>query len=590
MRCETSFFSFTLYKKHLKRYWPLWAAWLAFWLLAIPVQLWNRATWYYADSGHTLRAYAAEMPLNVLTALFPLLACLAASVAVAVFFHLFKSPAANFVGALPLRREGVFATAFAAGYTMMVGPLAVVTVVTILVEMVLGCGVAPQILTFLAAGALSSFFWFSFATLCCVISGHAVAAVAFYGIFNWIVPVMVALIEGLLSGFLYGFVGFTQGFYEVSNWLCPVMQLMRHHWYQFVDWNMLAIYAAVGFLMLLSSLGLHHIRKAERCGDLIAFVPVKWLFKICVTFCGGMGFGTFLTILIFNNMSLSTGDGSKFGVCCAVAAFLCYMASEMLLAKSFKVWKHWKGAVISAVCFILAVAAVDMDWIGFTTRIPNPASVKEATVSIHGSELASVVENGLIFTGEDVKAVTDLHQYLVDHRGSEEISNAASIDRCYLNVQMDYDLGWTSLRRKYTCSYYKGGQMDQLLDEALARGDISFPYDSGTPNVIYLDLRVPVEADYTYISCEISPEDLKPVWDAVTADVRAGRYALRTAPTSELRESEGGVYARWYSADGRTEKSYEMSLSPEMTETWKELEARRYTEAASQFVDTELVD
>ena len=45
MRCETSFFSLTLYKKHLKRNWPLWAAWLVLWIMVIPLQIWNRNVW-----------------------------------------------------------------------------------------------------------------------------------------------------------------------------------------------------------------------------------------------------------------------------------------------------------------------------------------------------------------------------------------------------------------------------------------------------------------------------------------------------------------------------------------------------------------
>ena len=152
MRCETSFFSLTLYKKHLTRNWPLWAAHLGLWLLILPVQLWNQHI--HGD----LNSFVRNHPMDSLSVLFPWLAFVAALVAVVVFFHLFKSNAANFIGALPLRREGVFLTAFAAGYTMLVGPLLVVTLVTILLESILGI-LAPEILVFLAAGALNSFFW-----------------------------------------------------------------------------------------------------------------------------------------------------------------------------------------------------------------------------------------------------------------------------------------------------------------------------------------------------------------------------------------------------------------------------------------------
>lgn len=570
MRCETSFFSLTLYKKHLKRNWPLWAAWLALWIMVIPLQIWNRNVW-----GGDVAKFVRYQPMDCITLLASSLAFTAALVAVATFFHLFKSPAANFVGALPLRREGVFLTAFAAGYTMLVGPLVVVTLVTVLLEGIIGY-LAPEILIFLAAGALNSFFWLSFAVLCCVISGHAVAAVAFYAIFNFIVPVMLELVEGLLSGFLYGFVGFGDGVYEVCSWLCPVMQLTQHNWHggmYFDDWNMLAIYAAVGFLMALCAVGLHHIRKAERSGDLIAFDPIKWLFKICVTVCGGMAFGTLFTLIIFDSVDLN--DGWKFGVCCAVAAFLCYMAAEMLLAKSFKVWKHWKGGVISAVAFLLLVAAVDMDWIGFTTRVPDPAGVKSVTATFFGTGVPAAADNGLKFTGEQVKAITDLHQYLVEHRDED----AGKDEDNYLNVRVNYKLGWTSLQRQYRTYYASGDELNQLLNAALGKGDVSFPYDRGTPNYLSAELRLPTgnDDDAEYNGWEISTEDIKPVWDAVTADLKAGRYVLRAWAGKEDEVNTGSLHAEWNNtAAGRETEYYELYLSPELTETWKTLKELGY--------------
>lgn len=569
MRCETSFFSLTLYKKHLKRNWPLWAAWLGLWIMVIPLQIWNRNVWH-----NNIANFVHYQPMDCITLLAPALAFFAALVAVTTFFHLFKSPAANFVGALPLRREGVFLTAFAAGYTMLVGPLVVVTLVTILLEGIIGY-LAPEILIFLAAGALNSFFWLSFAVLCCVISGHGVAAVAFYFIFNWIVPVMLELVQGLLGGFLYGFVGFGDGVYEACNWLCPVLQLTRHDWRNpmgFDDWNMLAIYAAVGFLMALCAVGLHHIRKAERSGDLIAFDPIKWLFRICVTVCGGMAFGTLFTLIIFDSVDLN--DGWKFGVCCAVAAFLCYMVSEMLLAKSFKVWKHWKGAVISAVAFLLVVAAVDMDWIGFTTRVPDPASVKTVTASFSGSGTSSAAENDLIFTGENVKAITNLHQYLVDHREDDYQDKAH-----YLTFRVNYKLGWTSLQRRYNAWYLAGDELNQLLDAALAAGDVSFPYDRDTPNYLSAELCAPMENgdDAEYIGWEISTEDIKPVWDAVTADMKAGRYVLKSTTTDGSEIGTGSIHAQWnYYATGRDPEYYQLFLSPELTQTWQTLKKLGY--------------
>ena len=127
MRCETSFFSLTLFKKHLTRYWPIGAVWLAGWMLALPVNLWNESKW---GGGR----YMVQNLDEALAVSGVLIAIAAPIVAVAVWFHLFKAPAANFIGALPLRREGIFATAFVAGYTMLAVPIAITAFVMVLVE------------------------------------------------------------------------------------------------------------------------------------------------------------------------------------------------------------------------------------------------------------------------------------------------------------------------------------------------------------------------------------------------------------------------------------------------------------------------
>lgn len=105
MRCETSFFSLTLYKKHLKRNWPLWAVWLGLWLLIIPVHLWQQLFTQANGPRFVPEQHVRDYPLDCINVLVPLLAFTAALVAVAVFFHLFKSNSANFIGALPLRRK-----------------------------------------------------------------------------------------------------------------------------------------------------------------------------------------------------------------------------------------------------------------------------------------------------------------------------------------------------------------------------------------------------------------------------------------------------------------------------------------------------
>lgn len=545
MRCETSFFSLTLFKKHLKRYWPMWAVWLAVWTLAIPVTMWNRGSY----TSYASRLADAEMVVDFLPVMSVCIGVFAPIVAVAVFFHLFRAPAANFIGALPMQREGVFFTAFLAGYIIIMAPLIAVSLFTFLVEWALGAVAVIPLLQWLGGCALSSFFWFSFATLCCVISGNMVAAVCFYGIFNGVVAGMAFLLQNLLAVFLYGFSEFGRRVWEGVAWLSPVYKqslsdgTLARGLPTATRFEMLWVYAAVGFLMFLAALGLHHIRKAERAGDLIAFGPIRWIFRISVTVCGGLAFGTLLMVIIFSGSS-STALGAKLAGCCAVAAMVSWFVAEMLLQKSFKVFKgHWRGAAIAAVCFVVAICAVDMDWIGFSSRVPQPGQVRSARAEF-GGDVSDIARDGIVYDGETVEELVALHQYLVDHRDQESGGG-------YCRVEIDYDLGLTTLRREYHMSFPEGGELDGLLQQAQAVGTPDFDIHRSAP----ADGSVYWNDGYR----ELTDRETARLWAAIQEDVTAGRYRAgevnRLGVNVELAWNVSRDYREWatfYPTDGTT--------------------------------------
>lgn len=508
MRFVTSFFNPTLYRKHLQRYWPIAAVWGAIWMLGIPVSLWNEAKY----TNYNGLVQMVEEWVNAIPAVASAAAVFAIVTAVAVMFHLFKASATNFVGALPMTRECVFLTAFGAGFTLLAAPLLIVTLITLGVEAALGV-LSGSIWVWLGGSVLAIFFWLCFSMLCCVITGNGVAGAAFYAIFNWVIVVMTLLVQTVLQAFLFGFAKFGDGVWEVVQWLTPFSRLSSNMFGtpQNVDyWYILWVYAGVGFLMLLAALGLHHIRKSERATDLIAFKPLRFIFKLCVAVCGGLSLGMLLTSIIFSGQDMP--EGMTLGICCAVAAAVSYYIAEMLLRKTLKVFvKCWKGAVISALGFVLVIAAVDMDWMGFTTRIPQPETVKTATAVFNGS-VSRVASGGLTYTGEEVEEIIALHQYLVDHQ--DELDDGGS----YAKVELIYDLGLTTLRREY--SYWMDDGLKAVTEDAVVAGTPIFDTTLGTPVELYVDW----ETSEDYYSAECSEAERTALWAAIQQDIQEGNY------------------------------------------------------------------
>lgn len=592
MRCETSFFSLTLFKKELTRYWPLWGVWLAGWILVLPVGLWNAQRW----SGS-----AAVMAADVKTLLVgtgPFIAMIAPLAAVCVFFYLFKPAAANFVGALPLRREGTFATAFCAGYLMLTGPLVAVTLLTLLVEMVLGAVAAGSLFTLLGGCLLQSFFWFSFATLCCVISGNGVAAVCFYGIFNGVVMVMTALLDEVLGSFLYGFDRFGQRVWEVAEWFTPFYKMTTSERELSAAltpvgrMEMLWVYAAVGFLMFLAALGLHHIRRAERAGDLIAFVPVRWLFLVSVTLCGGLSLGLLLLVIIFD--ARMENHGAPLAVCCAVAAAVSWYVAEMLLHKSFKVFrKHWKGAAVGALCFVVAICAIDMDWIGFTTWTPAPQRVDRATLTLTG-DFDWPAREGLEYDSQSVSSLIDLHRYVAQNH--PDSSTPADTDSYYVGMDLTYDMGLTTQRRTYYFLCPEGSELEALMETAQVAGLPQVDVDASNPREGYVSWR---REDETEGWDELDPAQAERAWQAVVEDFRAGRYRSDPQYNNSYQSRDDAIELIWLKRDEKgysyAEDTHTYQCSPRTTSMNRflaELQAEKAQESQDEdaLPDTEAGD
>ena len=57
-----------------------------------------------------------------------------------------------------------------------------------------------------------------------------------------------------------------------------------------------------------------------------------------------------------------------------------YFVARMLLSKSFRVLRHWKGAVAVGVVFLALFAVVGFDLTGFETRVPRAQDVASVTI------------------------------------------------------------------------------------------------------------------------------------------------------------------------------------------------------------------
>lgn len=382
-----SYFNLTLYRKHLARFWPLWTAWSIIWFFMLPVNL----ILSYGTGASVASSGALNFVNRTILQLLPKFGVVIAAFygvlsAMAVWSYLYGNRPASLMHALPIRREGLFFTGFAAGVTFFLVPNTIIFLLTLGAENLVGAVNLGALGLWFAMQTMFCLFFFCFATFCAFVTGHILALPSFFLIFNFLTVGLLSLIEGVLHQFVYGFDGLTDA-WSVADWLSPLYNITSVVNITFERENgvitniilngvsEMVIYSAVGLLLVALALVFYRRHKVEQAGEVVTATWLRPVFKYGVAFCGSLAFGS-LFYAIFDNMLRESILGMLFFL--LLFGFLSYLAAEMLLQKSFRVLKKsWKGCVVFLLAVTALTAAMELDLTGYERRVPDPARVEQ---------------------------------------------------------------------------------------------------------------------------------------------------------------------------------------------------------------------
>ncbi len=538
MRSATSFYEPTLGKKTAFRFWPIWALYTVIWMLALPLQGLTRLRldgqaslsgrgWSYLENwADSFPAYSIAG--IVLAMIFGALA------AMAVCSHLYSSRSANFMGALPAKRPALFLTHYLTGLGWLIVPTAAVWGCT---AIVLGVGGMPIAAAneWLAYTCTAGFLFYSFAVACGMLTGHLLALPVFYGIFNGLAAALYQLCGMLMGKYLYGFAmpsldGTVVG--RLVTWLTPCYKLCSLCSGASTSWGQIltvcgAYCAAAAALTALAFL-LYRFRSLERAGDVVAWRGLRPVFQYGVAVCAGLALGV--------GTCLFLGEGALMPAV-IIWGLAGYFAARMLLVKSFRVLRYWKGAVAVLAVFAAAFAVMRFDLTGYERRVPDPAQV--AAVEVRGlySEPGGDSGSDLDITLDDpeqIALVTELH------RAVAELGEVSAERSNILRLVYTLRNGLT-LSRSY--SYMPMTEETTALAQAILDDrDVewkSYGFDrvetlaarGGTLDHVYL---TSYDEDWEeYREYDWSGEDARALWDAVVLDFGEGTICVRTLEDSQ---------------------------------------------------------
>ena len=549
MRSTTSYFNGALYRKTLARFWPLWTGYGVIWLFFIPLNMLNTyfSRYMNRDPQQRLLIRAVNLPEMATFGLY-LAAFFAILCAMAVFGYLYNSRSSCWFHALPTRREALFTTQYLAGLSFLLLPQLITAVLTAMVELAFlpmehwGAALSALMAWLLAQSGVCLFF-FSFAAFCAMFTGHILALPAFYGILNILVEVIYSLIDALMMEFFFGYSG-SPGAGRIAEYLTPTYALKDalvvfgsvDEGTYYLSPGTVAAYAGVGVLLALASLYVYRRRHAETAGDVVAVAVVRPLFKYGVSFCAGLCLGMFTSAFFsWNTMSILI----PFVLIWSVVG---YFAAEMLLKKSFRVFKAWKGsAVMAAVMLVLCLACM-ADLFGVAVRVPDADRVEKLSVTL---DMGYPNDSGRAYSAvltdpESIQKFIDLHQAIVDDRdrlNGESRNYKAGNDYTWLHLQ--YTLkGGSALNRQYrSIPLYredvdKEGTMANLVKGLYEDRDLvaeAYGFDDflkdGRLTGAWLDRLNNAEGEWEY---NVYVDDYaQELWDAVQADFAEGTIGVR---------------------------------------------------------------
>ncbi|MCQ6281913.1 DUF6449 domain-containing protein [Bacillus sp. EB600] len=191
--------------------------------------------------------------------------------------------------------------------------------------------------------------------------------------------------------------------------------------------NVAVIYLVFTVILYWLGLFFYKKRKLEAASEAIAFAKLRVVFKYGVTFCTMLAGGMY-----FSEVQANSLGWTNFGY--AVGAVIGYFVANMVLQKTWRVFKSVKGLAVYTVVIIVVVTVVKSLGI-YENSIPEQNQIKSAMLTDNPNifldqnesyELAFLPKP--LYEKGNIKAVRKLHQQILNDKEVNQQENVYQYD------------------------------------------------------------------------------------------------------------------------------------------------------------------
>ena len=504
MPLKTSLFSQGVFLEDIKRFSWLGILYTLALLFLVPLQI-------LMISGQKDRDFTIMKDLFCLGEMQGVLV-LAVSILTGIFIfrYIQVKASSDTLHSLPIKRTVLYRTHILTSLLLLILPVLLTAFISLILHSVLNLG------AYFSPADIAK--WVGLLTLLqltvffvCVCVGMVVGMSVVQGVITVIflfLPLgLTTLFMDTLNIFLYGF---------TYNWeieeakLSPLVRLVEGFKNTQVGTGEIITYMVICLGLYFLAQFLYEKRKLEAASQTIAYYHFRWIFKYGVTLC------TMLVAGFYFNHTQQTIGWTLFGY--IIGSLVGYYAAEMVLKKSFWVFKNYKGYLVYAAAICVLLVGLHFDLMGFEKKLPPGNEVKSIGFGYSFYDL----KNGqnLYVAKDNVAHLQELHKQLIADQGQNKYGDKKSAremvlvyhlaDGSQLNrgYSVDYDSYSQYLKPIYESKEYKTNRYEALSVDAADIEKLTISPDLGGNKEAVI----------------LKPEDIKEALQIIKQDIEAEPY------------------------------------------------------------------
>lgn len=543
---KTTIFNKTIFTKTALRFWPIWALYLVIMIITMPVMLYNdlryiRVGTHEPDLTVSLAVEESNKLSSLLyvldTNLMPILIAVFAIIsAVAVYSYLYSARSCNMMHAFPVKRTELFATNYVTGLLFLIVPQVIVALLTMAICAIYSIPGISYVAIWLVFEIGMSFFFYSLAVFCCMLTGHFFAGFAFFFLFNLFYVVFGNLMIFLAEEICYG-VNTYFSMEDISGLiLSPLVYLSTNNRVEFdcvtngqvitsvevTGGIAIALYCIPAVILILLALLLYKRRHLECAAEMTAHTFVKPMTRWMVTIAASFGLANWFAAVFFYN---SDRFIPIYVGLLIIASWIVFFILEMAINKKFKIFKKVRFLEwgICLALMLVGVGLLEGDAFGIEKRSPAVEETKGVIVS---------ADHEMVITDADeIAKILQVHQEIINSKDEyEAIYRESEIATEYVSFEFVLNNG-KSFERRYSIPVSDDYMSDpdgaaylirslQEDTDSVMKSWLAVNYEG--MEILEGTLYVYNYTEYMDQNIQIEKEQMEVLYQAMVKDIREG--------------------------------------------------------------------